>query len=69
MRVVSDLEAVGHDVARAEGEGFADRAAWRTAHEEFWGRYADDVRAFLGADSWRLDDDTGVVVEHFVLER
>lgn len=62
------LGEVGDDVARAEGEGFADRTAWRVPHEEFWRRYADDVRAFLGVDAWRIDDDTGVVVEHFMLE-
>lgn len=36
--------------ARAEGEGFADAAAWRRAHEEFWGQ-------------GRMPDDEPIVVE------
>lgn len=63
------LGEVGDRVAHAEGEGFADRHEWRAAHEEFWRDYLDDVREFLGFDGWVVDDDTAVIVEHFVLER
>lgn len=66
---VLPLADVGDDVAHAEGEGFADRTAWRRAHEEFWARYAGDVREFLGVREWSVGDDTTVVVEHFALER
>lgn len=66
---VLPLGEVGDDVARAEGEGFADRTSWRRAHEEFWARYAADVREFLGVREWSVTDETAVVVEHFVLER
>ncbi len=51
--------------ARAEGEGFASVAEWRAAHEEFWNGYADDLRVRLGDPSWRLVDDTPVIVERF----
>ena len=51
--------------ARAEGEGFASVAEWRSAHEAFWNAYGDDLRARLGDPSWRLADDTPVIVERF----
>ncbi|GAA4086914.1 ASCH domain-containing protein [Nonomuraea soli] len=49
------LGQVGDDVAHAEGEGFADAAAWRAAHEDFWAPYLNEP----------LTDDDLVVVEHF----
>jgi uncharacterized protein YhfF len=61
------LGDVGIDTATAEGEGFAEVEEWRTAHEAFWNGYADDLRARLGDQSWRLADDTPVVVERFRL--
>lgn len=53
------LGEVGDDIAHAEGEGFADAAAWRAAHEGFWGPYLDEA----------LTDESVVVVEHFTFER
>jgi uncharacterized protein YhfF len=61
------LGDVDSDTATAEGEGFAGVAEWRAAHEDFWNGYADDLRARLGDQSWRLVDDTPVVVERFRL--
>lgn len=61
------LAVVGDDVARAEGEGFANAAQWRAAHVAFWDRYREDVRRYLGDPSWVVDDRTDVVVEHFRL--
>jgi uncharacterized protein YhfF len=55
------------DTATAEGEGFAAVEEWSVAHEAFWNGYADDLRARLGDQSWRLVDDTPVVVERFRL--
>jgi uncharacterized protein YhfF len=66
VRVVS-LGDVDIDTANAEGEGFADVEEWRLAHEAFWNGYADDLRARLCDQSWRLVDDTPVVVERFRL--
>jgi uncharacterized protein YhfF len=66
VRVVrlADVDIV---TARAEGEGFVRVEEWRLAHEAFWNGYADDLRARLGDRSWRLVDDTPVVVERFRL--
>lgn len=61
------LGDVGDDIAVAEGERFADAAEWRSAHEHYWGGFADEVRARLGNPDWSLDDDTPVVVEWFRL--
>jgi uncharacterized protein YhfF len=61
------LGDVDIDTATAEGEGFAGVEEWRVAHEAFWNGYADDLRARLGDQSWRLVDDTPLVVERFRL--
>ncbi|RJL35307.1 ASCH domain-containing protein [Bailinhaonella thermotolerans] len=61
------LGEVGDEIARAEGEGFADAAAWRAAHEDFWSAYLPDIRAHLGDPAWTPDDTTEVVIEHFRL--
>jgi uncharacterized protein YhfF len=66
VRVVA-LGDVDIDTATAEGEGFAGVEEWRAAHEAFWNGYADDLRARIGDQSWRLVDDTPVVVERFRL--
>ncbi|MDO5053604.1 MAG: ASCH domain-containing protein [Pseudoclavibacter sp.] len=43
---------------RAEGEGFADLASWRQAHEAFWRQVLPDLE---------IDDDTIVVCVRFEL--
>lgn len=53
--------------ARDEGEGFADAADWRAAHERFFGGYLDELRARLGDPEWSLDDDTLFVCQRFRL--
>ncbi|WP_448852434.1 ASCH domain-containing protein [Corynebacterium sp. 335C] len=60
---VTPLGAVGDDVARAEGEGFAGRADWLAAHLDFWG--SADFRAAMGDAMPALDDATPVVVQRF----
>jgi uncharacterized protein YhfF len=56
--------------AKAEGEGFLSVEEWRLAHEAFWDSYADELRSRLADPSWRLVDDTPVIVEDFrLLER
>lgn len=53
--------------ARDEGEGFADAAEWRTAHERYFTSYLEDLREGLGDPGWTLDDDTLVVCQRFRL--
>ena len=52
-----------------EGEGYADAAAFRVAHERFWNGHIDDLRTRIGPD-FMIDDDTLVVLQRFrVVER
>jgi len=53
--------------ARDEGEGFADAADWRVAHERFWNGYIDEIRDRLGDHGWSLTDDTLIVCQRFRL--
>lgn len=48
-----------------EGEGYADAAAFRVAHERFWNGYLDDLRGRLGDPSFAITDDTLVTAERF----
>jgi uncharacterized protein YhfF len=67
---LSTIALVDDDFARAEGEGFADAADWRAAHERFWTGYIDDLRAGLRDPGFELTDSTVVVCEWFrVVER
>lgn len=53
-----------------EGEGYADAAAFRVAHERYWNGYRDTIRAGLGDPAWAITDDTLVVLERFrIVER
>ena len=53
--------------ARDEGEGFETVAAWRDAHERFFGSYLDEIRVGLSDPQWELTDDTLIVCERFRL--
>lgn len=66
VRVVR-LADVDISTTKAEGEGFVSVEEWRLAHEAFWNSYSDELRSRLGDPSWRLVDDTPVVVERFRL--
>ena len=79
-RPVAVIETVDCRVARLadvddrhaidEGEGYANAHEFRVAHEEFWNRYLDDLRAQLGDPDFTIDDDTMVVLQRFrVVER
>ncbi len=61
------LADVDDAFARDEGEGFADAAAWRAAHERFWSGCLDELRSRLGDARWSLTDDTDVVCQRFRL--
>jgi uncharacterized protein YhfF len=53
-----------------EGEGYANAAEFRVAHERFWNGYINELRARLGDPNFRLDDDTLVVLQRFrIVER
>ena len=59
LRDVDDRHAID------EGEGYADAAEFRVAHERFWNGYLDELRTRLGDPTFRLDDDTLVVLQRF----
>jgi uncharacterized protein YhfF len=78
-RPVAVIEIVSCRVARLadvddrhaidEGEGYADAAAFRAAHERFWNSYIDDLRSRIGPD-FAIDDDSLIVLQRFkVVER
>lgn len=60
---VTTISRVTDAFARDEGEGFADAADWRRAHEHFWGSYLDDLRRDLGDPDFALTDSTPVVCQ------
>lgn len=64
---ITPLHLVGDDVAHDEGEGFADAAEWRRAHESFWHEVADLVRADARDEHWQLRETEPVVVHWFCL--
>lgn len=61
------MDEVGDDVARDEGEGFTDAAAWRAAHAAFWHEITEEIRADCGDPTWVLRASEPVVVEWFRL--
>lgn len=65
--MIVPLNLVGNDVARDEGEGFADAAQWRQAHMAYWAEVADLVRADAGDPNWELREAEPVVVHWFRL--
>lgn len=61
------LSLVDDEVARAEGDWFADVSQWRSAHERHWGSRLAELRRRLGDDEFTIDDDVTVVVRRFRL--
>jgi len=52
-----------------EGEGYANAAEFRVAHERFWNGYIDDLRRLVRPD-FIIDDDTLIALQRFrVVER
>ena len=67
---VTRLADVDDQHAIDEGEGYADAAAYRAGHEQFWNGYVDQLRSNLGDPTFALEDDTLVVLERFrIIER
>lgn len=64
VRVVPLAEV---DLAHAldEGEGYADVAAWRAGHEQFW--HSAGMRAALDDPGFTVDNSTPAVLERFRL--
>ena len=58
---------VDDEFARDEGEGFADAADWRVAHERFWNGYIDSLRERMGDPDLSLTNDTRIVCQRFRL--
>ncbi|WP_262851265.1 putative protein N(5)-glutamine methyltransferase [Mumia quercus] len=58
---IAPLSEVDLRHALDEGEGDETLAQWRASHEGFWN--SADMRAYLGDDGFRVDDDTLVVME------
>jgi len=53
-----------------EGEGYANAAEFRVAHERFWNGYLDDLRATVSDPGFTIGDDTLVVLQRFrIVER
>jgi uncharacterized protein YhfF len=78
-RPVAVIEVLGWRVVRLadvddrhaidEGEGYANAAEFRVAHERFWNGYIDDLRRSIRPD-FTIDDDTLIALQRFrVLER
>lgn len=65
--MIIPLHLVGDDVARDEGEGFADAEEWRRDHVSFWHEVTDLVRADAGDPTWQLREAEPVVVHWFRL--
>ncbi|MDP9397731.1 MAG: ASCH domain-containing protein [Actinomycetota bacterium] len=61
------LHLVDDQVARDEGEDYADAEGWRRAHVTFWAEVADLVRVEAGDPEWELREAEPVVVEWFRL--
>lgn len=60
------LRLIDDEIAHAEGrERFPDAAAWRAAHERYWGRLTESIRTHLGDPEWAVTDDTIVRVRFF----
>ena len=59
------LGDVGARHAADEGEGFSSVAEWRAGHEEFW--HSDQMRQAVGDPTFRINEDTPVVLERFHL--
>jgi uncharacterized protein YhfF len=66
---VERLADVDDGHAIDEGEGYANAAEFREAHERYWNSYLDDVRSRLGDPSFAITDDTLVVLERFRVVR
>ena len=64
---LATIGTVEDGFARDEGEGFADAADWRVAHERFWGGHLDDYRTGLGDPGFVLTASTAVVCEWYRL--
>jgi uncharacterized protein YhfF len=67
---IARLADVDDQHAIDEGEGYADAAEFRVAHERYWNGYLDLIREGLRDPAFELTDDTLVVLERFrIVER
>lgn len=79
-RPVAIVETIGCRIVRLadvddrhaidEGEGYADAAEFRVAHERYWNGFIDRIRLGLGDPGFELTDDTLIVLERLrIVER
>ena len=67
---ITPLHLIGDQVAKDEGEGFADATDWRRAQIALWAEVIDLVRSDAGDPGWELRESEPVVVQWFrLLER
>jgi uncharacterized protein YhfF len=67
---VARLADVDERHAIDEGEGYANAAEFRAAHERYWNGYLERLRTGMGDPAFSLTDDTMVVLERFrIVER
>jgi uncharacterized protein YhfF len=67
---IARLADVDDEHAIDEGEGYANAAEFRVAHERYWNGYIDKIQAGLGDPAFTLTDDTLIVLERFrIVER
>ena len=67
---IARLADVDDQHAIDEGEGYANAAEFRVAHERYWNGYLDRIREGLGDPTFELTDETLIVLERFrIVER
>lgn len=59
------ISAVTWEQVASEGESFRSVEHWRTAHEEYWSQFRDEIRSHTEVPSWEITDDTVVTYETF----
>ena len=62
---IKRLADVDDQHAIDEGEGYANAAEFRAAHERFWNGYIDDIRESIGDPAFALSDDTLILCQRF----
>ncbi len=59
------IDQVTWEQVESEGESFRSVQHWRTAHENFWSNFLDEIRAHTQNPNWEIRDDTIVTYETF----
>jgi uncharacterized protein YhfF len=62
---IKRLADVDDQHAIDEGEGYANAAEFRDAHERFWNSSIDETRQLIGDPTFTLTDDTLILCQRF----